>query len=431
MDRERWEAYEREHTPNNLEEGVELVLSYLEAAINGTAAQVAGPPAEECLLSPSPPAEGECLLSPCPPAEGECLLVLPPQPKREAQKNKEVKDWEEECRLRARHPWRFNKPSPGCLLCDQDHLFANCPFHCPYQEGEGELAQEKVRRRKQRGGKVRRKQREPRWCTMCIAYGHEDEDCPEQEQEDEEPECPAPEWEEPKRPAPEWEEPKRPAPEWEEPEHPAPEWEEPERPKPKREESCVHSPRGRSREESVRPQPKEGGFGASIAQEGEICASTALGPKLPAEGECLLSPSPPAEGEFLLVLPPPPWEVYTPLPPLLPGDYTPLPPPLAGAEQQELPLPLPPSPAEDYTPLPPPPVGAEQQELPLPPPPPRREQSSRSCLCLRHLHQQKVNACWVPVHQQRVNACWVPVHQQRMNSCWYHFPNQQRRNACW
>ncbi|MGH0136206.1 UNVERIFIED_CONTAM: hypothetical protein FKN15_068283 [Acipenser sinensis] len=69
MDRERWEAYEREHTPNNLEEGVELVLSYLEATINGTAAQVAGPPAEECLLSPSPP------------AEGECLLVLPPQPK--------------------------------------------------------------------------------------------------------------------------------------------------------------------------------------------------------------------------------------------------------------------------------------------------------------------------------------------------------------
>ncbi|MGH0119380.1 UNVERIFIED_CONTAM: hypothetical protein FKN15_022515 [Acipenser sinensis] len=39
MDRERWEAYEREHTPNTLEEGVELVLSYLEAAINRTAAQ--------------------------------------------------------------------------------------------------------------------------------------------------------------------------------------------------------------------------------------------------------------------------------------------------------------------------------------------------------------------------------------------------------
>ncbi|MGH0131440.1 UNVERIFIED_CONTAM: hypothetical protein FKN15_007177 [Acipenser sinensis] len=117
------------------------------------------------------------------------------KPKREAQKDKEVKDREEECRLRARHPRRFNKPSPGCLLCDQDHLFANCPFHCPYQEGEGELAQEKVRRRRQRGGKVRRKQREPRWCTMCIAYGHEDEDCPEQEPEDEEPERPAHEWE--------------------------------------------------------------------------------------------------------------------------------------------------------------------------------------------------------------------------------------------
>ncbi|MGH0168285.1 UNVERIFIED_CONTAM: hypothetical protein FKN15_054456 [Acipenser sinensis] len=57
MDSERWEAYQRKHTPNNLEEGLELVLSYLEAAINETAAQVAGPPAEgECLLSPSPPA---------------------------------------------------------------------------------------------------------------------------------------------------------------------------------------------------------------------------------------------------------------------------------------------------------------------------------------------------------------------------------------
>ncbi|MGH0124133.1 UNVERIFIED_CONTAM: hypothetical protein FKN15_034817 [Acipenser sinensis] len=136
--------------------------------------------------------------------------------------DKELKDREEECRLRARHPRRFNKPSPGCLLCDQDHLFTNCPFCCPYQEGEGELAQEKVRRKRQRGGKVRRKQREPRWCNMCIAYEHEDEDCPEQEPEDEEPECPAPEWEEPERPAPEWEEPERPAPEWEEPECPAP-----------------------------------------------------------------------------------------------------------------------------------------------------------------------------------------------------------------
>ncbi|MGH0186918.1 UNVERIFIED_CONTAM: hypothetical protein FKN15_023041 [Acipenser sinensis] len=84
MDSERWEAFQREHTPNNLEEGLELVLSYLETAISGTAAQVAGPPAEgKCLLSPSPPAEGKCLLSPSPPAEGKCLLVLPPQPEGE------------------------------------------------------------------------------------------------------------------------------------------------------------------------------------------------------------------------------------------------------------------------------------------------------------------------------------------------------------
>ncbi|MGH0166417.1 UNVERIFIED_CONTAM: hypothetical protein FKN15_050768 [Acipenser sinensis] len=60
IDRERWEAYEREHTLSTWEEGVELVFSYLKAA------QVAGSPAEE-----------ECLLSPCPPAEGGCLLVSP------------------------------------------------------------------------------------------------------------------------------------------------------------------------------------------------------------------------------------------------------------------------------------------------------------------------------------------------------------------
>ncbi|MGH0114599.1 UNVERIFIED_CONTAM: hypothetical protein FKN15_028500 [Acipenser sinensis] len=193
MDRERWEAYGMEHTLTTWEEGVELVLSYLEAAISGTAAQVAGPPAEEYLLSPSLPAEGKCLLSPSPPAveyllspsspvEEECLLVLPPQPK-----------WEEP-------------------------------------------------------------------------------ECPQPERE--EPERPTPEWEEPERPTPEWGEPECPTPEWEESERPTPEWGEPERPQPKR-------------EESVRPQPKER----------EVGASTVLGPKLPAEGECLLVPPLPAEDE--------------------------------------------------------------------------------------------------------------------------------------
>ncbi|MGH0172708.1 UNVERIFIED_CONTAM: hypothetical protein FKN15_077780 [Acipenser sinensis] len=109
----------------------------------------------------------------------------------------------------------------------------------PWQEVE--LAQEKVRR--QRGGKERRKQREPRWCTMCIAYGHEDEDCPE----------PAPEWEEPERPAPEWEESVCPKPKREESVRPQPKREESVRPQPKREESVRPQPK---REESVRPQPK-------------------------------------------------------------------------------------------------------------------------------------------------------------------------------
>ncbi|MGH0150319.1 UNVERIFIED_CONTAM: hypothetical protein FKN15_050191 [Acipenser sinensis] len=77
-----------------------------------------------------------------------------------------------------------------------------------------------------------------------------------------------------------------------EPERPTPAWGEPERPQPKR-------------GESVRPQPKEGGVGASIAQEGEGGACRALGPKLPAEGECLLVPPPPAEECLLVSLPPP------------------------------------------------------------------------------------------------------------------------------
>ncbi|MGH0145356.1 UNVERIFIED_CONTAM: hypothetical protein FKN15_010962 [Acipenser sinensis] len=229
MDSERWDAYQRKHTPNNLEEGLELVLSYLEAAINETAAQVAGPPAE-----------GECLLSPYPPAEGECLLVVPPQPK----------------------------------------------------------------------------------------------------------------WEEPERPQPKWEEPERPMPEWEEPERPTPEWEEP-----------------------VRPQPKEGGVGASIAQEGEGGACTALGPKLPAEGECLRSQcvhSPKGRSRC----------VHSP----------------KGRSQCV------------HSPK----RGKSGLAQPWDP----------SC-------QQRENACWFHLHQQRKNACCPHVHQQRENACWYHFPHQQKVNACW
>ncbi|MGH0170606.1 UNVERIFIED_CONTAM: hypothetical protein FKN15_059684 [Acipenser sinensis] len=328
MDSERWEAYQGEHTPNTLEEGVELVLSYLEAAIITTAAQVAGPQAEEecllspsppaegeCLLSPSPPAEGECLLSPCPPAEGECLLVLPPQPKREAQKNKEVKDWEEECRLRARHPRRCNKPLLGCLLCDQDHLFAHCPFRS-YGE-EPERPQPKGEEPERPTPEWEEPERPtPEWEEPerpTPEWEEPERPTPEWEEPErptpewEEPERPTPEWEEPERPTPEWEEPERPTPEWEEPERPTPEWGEPERPQPKRGESVRPQPKREEsvhlqpkREESVHSQPKEGGVGATIAQEGEGGACTALGPKLPAEGECLLVPPPPAEGECLL-----------------------------------------------------------------------------------------------------------------------------------
>ncbi|MGH0121176.1 UNVERIFIED_CONTAM: hypothetical protein FKN15_071163 [Acipenser sinensis] len=76
-------------------------------------------------------------------------------------------------------------------------------------------------------------------------------------------------------------------PEWGEPKRPQPKRGELVRPQPKREESVRPQPK---REESVHPQPKEGGVGAC----------TALGPKLPAEGECLLVPPPPAEEQCLL-----------------------------------------------------------------------------------------------------------------------------------
>ncbi|MGH0119788.1 UNVERIFIED_CONTAM: hypothetical protein FKN15_025667 [Acipenser sinensis] len=165
MDRERWEAYAREHTLNSLEEGLELILSYLKAAITTTAAQVAGPPAE-----------GECLLSPSPPAEGKCLLVLPPQPEGEEPERPQPEGEEPE---RPTPEWEEpERPTPE------------------WEEPERPT---------------------PEW---------EEPERPTPEWE--EPERPTPEWEEPERPTPEWEEPERPTPEWEEPERPTPEWEEPE-----------------------------------------------------------------------------------------------------------------------------------------------------------------------------------------------------------
>ncbi|MGH0149224.1 UNVERIFIED_CONTAM: hypothetical protein FKN15_014634 [Acipenser sinensis] len=213
------------------------------------------------------------------------------------------------------------------------------------------------------------------WCPGCGAYGHTLALCPMQDEEEEpllprpmpegeEPERPTPEWEEPKRPTPEWEEPKRPTPEWEEPKRPTPEperptpaWGEPERPQPKR-------------GESVRPQPKEGGVGAS----------TALGPKQPAEGECLLVPPPllppqEPEGEELQAQPP---EIFSggegqdagvpqlPLFLLLKAAWR----ALARPPQQREPAPpQPPSewPASAPSPLPPPPPPAESEYLLVPP----------------------------------------------------------------
>ncbi|MGH0149991.1 UNVERIFIED_CONTAM: hypothetical protein FKN15_015270 [Acipenser sinensis] len=248
MDRERWEAYAREHTLHTWEEGVELVLSYLEAAINKTAAQVAGPP-----------------------AEGECLLVLHPQPKREEPECPQPK-WEEP--ERPAPEWEEpERPTPewGESVRPQpkEEGVGACTALGPKLPAEGE----------------------------CLLVLH-----PQPKRE--EPECPQPKWEEPERPAPEWEEPERPTPEWGESVRPQPKREELVHPQPKREELVRPQPK---REESVRPQPKEEGVGAC----------TALGPKLPAEGECLLVPPPPAEEQCLLSPCPPAEEecLLSPCPP--------------------------------------------------------------------------------------------------------------------
>ncbi|MGH0154931.1 UNVERIFIED_CONTAM: hypothetical protein FKN15_044600 [Acipenser sinensis] len=144
MDRDRWEAYAREHTLSTWEEGVELVLSYLEAAINEPAAQVACPPAEgECLLSPSPPAEGKCLLSPSPPAEGKCLLVLPPQPKWEEPECPQPK-WEEPECPQPKRAWLFYTvvKTLSCGAQGLRFMPSLCPVTLGFEEylfGDGDL----------------------------------------------------------------------------------------------------------------------------------------------------------------------------------------------------------------------------------------------------------------------------------------------------
>ncbi|MGH0115236.1 UNVERIFIED_CONTAM: hypothetical protein FKN15_006664 [Acipenser sinensis] len=242
----------------------------------------------------------------------------------------------------------------------------------------------------------------------------------------EEPERPTPEWEEPERPTPEWEEPERPTPEWEEPERPTPEWEEPERPTPEW-------------EESVHPQPKER----------EVGASTAVGPKLPADGECLLvSPPPAEEGQdagvpkqslFMLLkaarrAPAQPPQQREPAPPQPPSEWpasapSPLPPTPPPAEGEYLlvlssPLwedcwPLPPPPAEgEYLLVPP---GAEEQELPLPPPLPGAE-------------EQELQAVWWPEPQKgelpatkKGEEVWRPLSPAALSLQEFLWPEPHRR----
>ncbi|MGH0123660.1 UNVERIFIED_CONTAM: hypothetical protein FKN15_006615 [Acipenser sinensis] len=133
MDSERWEAYQREHTPNNLEEAEgECLLSPCPPA-EGECLLSPSPPAEgECLLGPRPPAEDECLLSPSPPAEGECLLG--PRPPAE-----------DECLLSP------SPPAEGeCLLgprppAEDECLLVSLPPPSPTPAREGDKPQSPAR----------------------------------------------------------------------------------------------------------------------------------------------------------------------------------------------------------------------------------------------------------------------------------------------
>ncbi|MGH0174153.1 UNVERIFIED_CONTAM: hypothetical protein FKN15_067429 [Acipenser sinensis] len=201
-----------------------------------------------------------------------------------------------------------------CPICGGEHYVACCPVHQEREEqgtpqspppaGEGRLLlplpQPQLQQRPEEPenlfpwctwcGEVDHRWRDcsevpPSWCGRCEEGGHDWSGCPYAS-------SPVPKREEPERPQPKREEPERPQPKREEPERPQPKREEPERPQPKREEPERPQPK---REEPERPQPKEEEVGASIV----------LGPKPPAEEECLLSPCPPAEGKCLLVPPPP------------------------------------------------------------------------------------------------------------------------------
>ncbi|MGH0178521.1 UNVERIFIED_CONTAM: hypothetical protein FKN15_077995 [Acipenser sinensis] len=104
----------------------------------------------ECLLSPSPPAEGECLLGPRPPAEDECLLVsLPPPaltPAREGDKPQSPARKAEPHQSPAREAEQDQSPAKGgdyTLLPPSspgDHMLLPPPL-LPPQEPEGEELQ--------------------------------------------------------------------------------------------------------------------------------------------------------------------------------------------------------------------------------------------------------------------------------------------------
>ncbi|MGH0161169.1 UNVERIFIED_CONTAM: hypothetical protein FKN15_040656 [Acipenser sinensis] len=394
MDSERWEAFRREHTPNNLEEGLELVLGYLEAAISETAAQVAGPPAEGGRPQPKEREVGaSTALGPKPPAEGECLLVLPPPA-------------EEQCLLSPSTPAEEQGLLSQCPPAEEACLLVHLLL--PSQEPEGEELQAQPPEFFWGGeGQDAGVPQQPLFLLLKAARR-----APAQPPQQREPAPPQPPSEWPASAPSPLPPPQSPAREAEPHQSPAREAEPHQSPA---REAEQHQSPAKGGDYTLLPPPSPGDYTLlppSSPGDHTLLPPPLLLPQEP-EGEELQAQPPeifwggegqdagvPQQPLFLLLKaarraparPPQQWE---PAPPQLPSEWpasapSPLPPPPPSQWEDCLPLPpppaegeyllVPPSPLwEDCWPLPPPPAegeyllvppGAEEQELPLLPVPP-------------------------------------------------------------
>ncbi|MGH0136957.1 UNVERIFIED_CONTAM: hypothetical protein FKN15_037494 [Acipenser sinensis] len=100
-DGERWEAWEQQHHPASLPDIAAMVLNYLAADMGETLLLPSPAPKGEEPSLPSPAPKGEEPSLPSPPAEGECLLVSAPPPEGQEHEcpQPKMRTEEEECLL--------------------------------------------------------------------------------------------------------------------------------------------------------------------------------------------------------------------------------------------------------------------------------------------------------------------------------------------